>query len=134
MRIFLDTNILVSAFGTRGLCADLFEVILLEHDLVIGEAVLGESRSVLRRKMRLPGSRCDEIVEYLRDVAVIRVASSQPVAVEVDPDDALILGEAMTGHAEIFVTGDAKVQQPMEHEGMKILSPRGLWMRLRSRS
>ncbi len=42
MRVFLDTNVLVSAFAARGICADLLELVLLEHDLIIGRHVLGE--------------------------------------------------------------------------------------------
>tara|TARA_Y100000590_G_C15710915_1_gene1010249 strand:+ start:1307 stop:1432 length:126 start_codon:yes stop_codon:yes gene_type:complete len=40
MKVFLDTNVLVSAFATRGLCADVMRVILTEHELLIGEVVL----------------------------------------------------------------------------------------------
>jgi predicted nucleic acid-binding protein len=42
VRVFLDTNVLVSAFASRGLCADLLELVLLEHDLVSGQTVLRE--------------------------------------------------------------------------------------------
>jgi len=31
MKIFTDTNVLVSAFTARGFCADLLEVILADH-------------------------------------------------------------------------------------------------------
>jgi hypothetical protein len=48
--VFLDTNVLVSAFASRGLCADLFELVLLEHDLVLGRNVLRELSKALRGK------------------------------------------------------------------------------------
>jgi hypothetical protein len=35
LRVFLDTNVLVSAFATRGLCADLLELVLLQHELIV---------------------------------------------------------------------------------------------------
>ena len=41
MRVFLDTNVLVSDLATRGLCADLYERLLTEHEIVIGEPVVG---------------------------------------------------------------------------------------------
>lgn len=40
MRVFLDTNVLVSAFATRGLCADLMRHVLAEHDLITGEVII----------------------------------------------------------------------------------------------
>jgi hypothetical protein len=38
VRIFWTTNVLVSAFASRGLSADLLEVVTIEHELVTGEA------------------------------------------------------------------------------------------------
>ena len=34
VRVFLDTNVLVAAFATRGLCADVVRTVLAEHELV----------------------------------------------------------------------------------------------------
>jgi len=42
VRIFADTNVLASAFGTRGLCAELLEIVIEQHELVVGELVLGD--------------------------------------------------------------------------------------------
>ena len=134
MRVFLDTNVLVSAFASRGLCADLFELILLEHELVIGAQVLIELRRSLRQKIKLPAGRCDEIIEFLREDASTLVESANPVTAAVDDDDALVLGEAIAGHAEVFVTGDAVIQRLAEIDQMKILSPRGFWDYLHSQS
>ena len=35
MKVFFDTNVLIAAFATRGLCADLFAHVLLEHELIV---------------------------------------------------------------------------------------------------
>ena len=124
----------MSAFASRGLCADLFELILLEHELVIGAQVLIELRRSLRQKIKLPAGRCDEIIEFLREDASTLVESANPVTAAVDDDDALVLGEAIAGHAEVFVTGDAVIQRLAEIDQMKILSPRGFWDYLHSQS
>jgi predicted nucleic acid-binding protein len=47
VKVFLDTNVLVSAFASRGLCADLMRYLLAEHELLAGEAVLTELRRAL---------------------------------------------------------------------------------------
>ena len=52
MRVFLDSNVLVSAFATRGLCVDLYERLLTEHQIVIGEPVVAEVLDVMKRKFR----------------------------------------------------------------------------------
>lgn len=42
MKVFLDTNVIVSAFGTRGLCADLIRLVIARHELTVSEVVLEE--------------------------------------------------------------------------------------------
>jgi uncharacterized protein len=133
LRVFLDTNVLFSAFASRGLCAELFEIVLLDHELITGEAVLDELRRSLRDKMRLPAPRCAEIVQFLREAAAACVQASSPVSAHADREDAVALGEALAGQAQAFVTGDAAVQRARNIGGMKILSPRDFWEELNSR-
>ncbi len=127
MRVFLDTNVLVSAFASRGICADLLELVLLEHDLIVGDNVLRELGKALRSKVRLPAARTSEIVKFVADEASKVVEESRPVDAKVDPDDALVLGEALGGRAEMFVTGDAALRQLVTVEGITIVSPRQFW-------
>jgi putative PIN family toxin of toxin-antitoxin system len=132
VRLFLDTNVLVSAFAVRGLSADLLDVVLLEHDLVTGRAVLQELEKALRSKIKLPAERCAEIVEYVSSEAVMVVENASRASCNAEEDDRLVLGEALLGGAEAFVTGDAALVALGSLEGMRILTPRQLWELLRS--
>ncbi|NJN05153.1 MAG: putative toxin-antitoxin system toxin component, PIN family [Rhodobacteraceae bacterium] len=127
MRVFLDTNVLVSAFAARGLCADLLELALLEHDLVIGGNVLRELSKALREKVKLPASRTTDTMEFVTSEAAEVVNEVSPVEVEVDSDDALVLGEALAARAEFFVTGDAALLKFDAVSAMRIASPRRFW-------
>lgn len=127
MRVFLDTNVLVSAFAARGLCADLFELVLLQHDLILSQNGLRELERALRQKVKLPARDAGAIVEFIADQAAQLSASSRPVAAAVDSDDAIVLGDAVEGHAEVFVTGDAKVLALGQMGELKIASPRAFW-------
>ena len=73
MRVFFDTNVLVSAFLARGLCADLLRLVLTEHTLVTSEVVLAELRDVLSRKGRLPAQQIDAIETFLPEWEQIRL-------------------------------------------------------------
>jgi uracil-DNA glycosylase len=95
VRVFFDTNVLVSAFLARGLCADLLRLVLREHTLVSSEVVLAELRDVLGRKGRLPAAQIEAIEAFVRD---------QPVAVK--PQQTLQLGLVA---ADVFVSGDQGV-------------------------
>ncbi|MGA8048918.1 MAG: putative toxin-antitoxin system toxin component, PIN family [Burkholderiales bacterium] len=127
MRVFLDTNVLVSAFATRGLCADLLELVLLEHDLVLGRQVLRELDRALRSKLRLSPARTRDIAEFISGRAAGLVADARPADVRADPDDARVLGEALAAQAALFVTGDAELLKLREIGSMPIVSPRGFW-------
>jgi putative PIN family toxin of toxin-antitoxin system len=127
LRVFLDTNVLVSAFAARGLCADLFELVLLEHELILGRSVLRELSTALQQKVKLPARYTTAIVTFLTDEATQLVESSHSIAAAIDNDDAIVLGDAVLGHAEVFVTGDTKILVLGHHGDVRILSPRAFW-------
>lgn len=127
MRVFLDTNVLASALATRGLCADLFESILAEHDLLTCVAVLVELERILASKFRLPAELVRNYIELVEGAAEgIGDAVELPLAVP-DPDDAPLLAAALAGHAGCFVTGDKALLELGEVAGLPILSPRQFW-------
>ena len=127
MRIFLDTNVLVAAFATRGLCADLLALVLSEHELLTGERLLAELRGVLEHKIGLPPHAVEEIEELLRGqaAAIARVDRTAELAVE--PADAWILAEATAAGAEVFVTGDRELLTARLELPVPRLAPRELW-------
>ena len=127
MRVFLDTNVLVSAFATRGLCSDILEVVLLEHDLVIGSQVLHELNRALRSKLKLSASHTKEIADFMSDEAAQFVDSAEPAAAKASPEDARVLGEALAGGATILITGDAALLKLGAIEQTQIVSPRRFW-------
>jgi putative PIN family toxin of toxin-antitoxin system len=132
VRVFLDTNVLVSAFATRGLCADLLELVLLEHDLVLGRHVVRELNKALRSKLRLPAARARAIVDVVSSEATQTIEQSAPALVQADPADARVLGEALAAKAALFVIGDAALLELGTIENMEIVSPRGFWEKMKN--
>ena len=131
MKVFFDTNVLIAAFATRGLCADLFAHVLLEHDLVVGEVVLGELRTKLRTKVKAPKKTIDEIEAQLRDSVVVKTPAKHLGLRISDPDDEWVVASALAGGADVLVTGDAAILKLGKRAPLPILSPRGLWQLLR---
>jgi putative PIN family toxin of toxin-antitoxin system len=131
VRVFFDTNVLVAAFATRGLCADLFAHVLLEHELLVGETVIRELRSTLRLKLKLPKRTIDEIEALLRDQVVVKTPPEHLNLKISDADDEWVLAEAIAAEAEILVTGDGVLQKLGKRAPLPIASPRGLWNVLR---
>lgn len=131
MRVFLDTNVLVSAFATRGLCADVLELVLLEHDLVLGRHVVRELNKALRLKLRLPTALSKAIVGFVSGEATQTIEQAAPALVQADPADARVLGEALAAKAALFVTGNAALLELGTIENMEIVSPRGFWEKMK---
>lgn len=132
MKVALDTNVLVSAFATRGLCADLLHLVISEHQLVLGATVLTEFRRVMRRKLRVPAEIIEEAEEFLRrQSTVIERASTLKIPM-LDKTDAAVLAQAVAGNADFLVTGDRDLLDIAAQAPLPIVTPRGLWERLRS--
>jgi putative PIN family toxin of toxin-antitoxin system len=132
VKVFLDTNVLVSALATRGLCADLVNAILAEHELVVGETVLRELQRVLKQKLRVPIDIVEETDRFLRHEATV-VQDAPILALEIrDTNDRRVLSEAAASGADVFVTGDRDLLNLGEAGPLPITDPRGLWERLRS--
>lgn len=133
MKVCLDTNVVVSAVATRGVCADLLHVILAEHELGLGETVLTEMRRVLSRKIGLSRDTVRELETFLRRQATVVTAREAVSTTTLDAADAAVLAEAATAAVDVLVTGDRELLE-VANSPVTIVSPRGLWERLRSAS
>lgn len=128
MKIFADTNVLVSAFTARGLCADLLEIILADHQLITGEYVLQEFKRVLITKLNVPDDKVMDTLRFLKNYHVEPVPE-EPSEVKVrDEDDRWVLESALRAKADILVTGDKDLLVlSKDITQIKIISPRGFW-------
>lgn len=133
MRVFLDTNVLVAAFATRGLCADVMRVVLAEHQLLTGEVVLAELRKALRQRIKLPSATIDDIVALLRAQEVVAKPGAPSDLSIRDPDDRWILASAVAAHADVLVTGDRDLLAVADVAPLPIVDPRGFWSQLSGR-
>lgn len=132
MIVCFDTNVLVSAVATRGLCADIVNATLAEHKLTIGPTVFTELRQALLRKLRIPLAIVDEVESFLRLHAAVSAAAPNPAIGGLDENDSAVLAEAITGRAHVLVTGDQDLLDFGTQAAIRILSPRGFWELLRS--
>jgi len=133
VKVFLNTNVLVSAFATRGLCADLIRHLLTDHELLTGEVNLTELRRVMKTKLRVPKATIDSIEELLRDQTVVPKPRKRLDVSIRDPTDAWVLASAVAAEAELLVTGDRDLLDIAEQAPLRIVDPRGCWEALRQR-
>jgi len=132
MRVFLDTNVLVSAVATRGLCADVLREIFVSHQLIISAPLISELKNILLTKIGVPKEVISDFVEVLTQDCILS-ENSELINIDInDGDDILILSTAINGEAQLFVTGDKELLQLEKIQSMRIVSPREFWETLKA--
>lgn len=123
MRITLDTNVLIAAFIARGVCHQLLEHCIRNHNLVTSDFILDEVREKLVKKFKHTSEIADEVVNLLR--SQMEVVTPVPLATPIcrDADDENILATAVTGNCECLVTGDKDLLVLKQFQDIDIFSP-----------
>ena len=125
MRVVFDTNILVSALvfpGGQGEAA-LRRIIEEIDQLVLSRPILEELLDVLGRKFARDAEELAHVAVYLSDIATI-VAPKQRIRAVKDEPDNRILECAVSGHAEVIVTGDKVLLALKHYEEIRLLTLR----------
>jgi putative PIN family toxin of toxin-antitoxin system len=130
MRVLLDTNVIVSAVATRGLCADVFRAVLASHELVTCPRVLKEVRRILRTKFGVPDQLIVEYLELIGQEAIVADSVDLPDLPIEDQADAEIVAAAISARAQVLVTGDHALQGLENIRKVRIISPRAFWEEL----
>lgn len=127
MRVVLNTNVLLAALGTRGLCEAVLGSCLAFHEVIISEHIIGQVQRNLTGKFKMPARLAQQIERMLREhceVCEPREVSSKACR---DVSDLPVLGTAVAGKAEYLVTGDADLLKLGRYEGVSIVSPRAFY-------
>jgi len=131
VRIYFDTNVLISAYVARGICADLLRFTLARHEVATGEVNLLELRRVLKEKFRATAGQVAVVEAELRDQTIIpkpEAPSDLPIK---DPADRWVLASAVAGGVDLLVTGDQHLLAIADRAPLPVLSPRESWEFLR---
>ena len=131
MRVFLDTNVIVSGFTTRGLCADLLREVLAQQTLVTSEQVLAETEDVLLNRFGVPRDTVGEIISLLRRQEIAGLPDPPPSIKIRDPADRAIVAAAIGSNAEFLVTEDKDITALASLSHMRIVTPREFWTAMR---
>ena len=131
MKVVLDSNVLLAAFATRGLCGAEMTACLNAHQLAISQHILDEIQRNLTGKFKMSAAEARQRVLFLQKHAEV----VEPLSVDKDacPDgsDLPVLGTALAAGAECLVTGDQELLSLKEFKGISILAPRAFYDRLR---
>jgi predicted nucleic acid-binding protein len=125
VRVFLDTNVWLSATVFAGLCEAILTESAQRNCLVTTRLIQREAHEVLGRKFaHMPQTLA------LFDAIWAEAACVPDVDEPADDNDTRLVNAARNAQATVFVTGDKRVLGWGAQRGMQILSPREAWMML----
>lgn len=125
MKVFLDTNVWLSATVFEGLCAEILTESAQRNWLLTTRLVRFEAHEVLGRKFpHLPQALA------LFDTIWSEADCAPDVDEPADDNDVRLVRAAQEAGAAVFVTGDRRVLGWGGQGDMQIWSPRDAWMRL----
>ena len=133
MRVVLDSNVILAAFATHGLCEAVYAACLLEHDLFISTPLLNEITENLAAKFKASPDRVKEVQESIS----AQFHFVEPVTLGNnpcrDPDDAVVLATAIAAEATCIVTGDKDLLVLGAYRDIAILTPRAFYDRVKEK-
>ena len=126
MKVVFDTNVLVSAFVTDGVCSKLLgRARRRQFQLITCPFILKELEAVLLKKLSATKGETRQVLRILAEAISALVQPVQPVSgICRDPDDDPILSCARAASADYLVTGDSDLLELREFQGTRIVAPR----------
>ena len=124
MKVVLDANVLLAAYGFGGTCYEVVELCFARHEIIVSDHILSEFQEHLHGKFRAGEQRAQRISDRLRStVTLVTPAVVNPDACS-DPDDLPVLGTLAASGGDCLVTGDRDLLDLRAFKGYPILSPR----------
>lgn len=123
MKVVFDTNIFISAFVIPGSQAEKAMLRIIEgmDVLLLSKGILDELLSVLSIKFSRNKEEISRVAVILSEMAEW-VDPSKKIKVLSDEPDNRILECAVSGNADVIVTGDKEILRLGEYEKIKVIS------------
>jgi putative PIN family toxin of toxin-antitoxin system len=131
VKLVFDTNVVVAGIVAEGLCREILEIHVPEHDVILSQVLWDELVATLRRKFGLTPDDLPILALYRQHSTWCEPAALAD-AVCRDPDDDWVLATAVAGEADAVVSGDTDLLTLSSYLGIEILSPRQFVSRPRS--
>ena len=121
-----DTNVLIAAIITEGICSKLLHRARAgEFSLISCPFIMKELRRILSKKFRLSNEDIDVAKEPINE-AIHQVIEQNLKVTDVcrDATDDNIIACAVAAKADYLVTGDSDLLVIRSYQGIKIVTPR----------
>jgi len=128
MKVTLDTNVLIAAFITHGVCNELLEYCALNHEIFLSGFILGELEEKLTGKFGFSKRETNNVIRILKSRCTIVRTTELPSPISRDPDDDNIIATAIAGLCDCIITGDKDLLVLNQVSGIQIIPPNRFWV------
>ena len=131
MRVLIDSSVLVAAHISRaGVCAELLEDVLMDHELVMSQFIIDELARKLRDNFKFTEDEIAEVRRHLLANCEMVSPVEVPSTACRDPNDLPVLGTAVAGRADVLITVDKDLLDLRAYSGISIIRPGQFWRRV----
>ncbi len=127
MRLVLDTNVLIAAFISHGVCNELLEHCILNHEIILSKFILTELKDKLTGKFKFTAREANAAVRLLKSRCEVVTISLLDSPICRDPDDDSIIATAIAGECACIITGDKDLLDLNSACGVQIIPPDFFW-------
>ena len=127
MKFVLDTNVLIAAFITSGICHEILEHIIRNHQLVLSDFIVNEFKEKLLNKFHYNEKQVNEALKLLLTRAEMVQVSPLPSRISPDPDDDNIIATAVSANSDCLISGDKDLVHLKQFQKVRIIRPAEFW-------
>ncbi len=127
MKVILDSNIIIAAFSSRGLCHSVFELCLDRFTIILSEHILSEVFRNFTKKLKMPEKKVNLIIKYLREYCLVKDFEKLDESICRDTSDNNILALAKSSQPKYIITGDSDFLVLRKYNSIPIINPRKFW-------
>ena len=125
-RAFIDANVWIPAIAApEGFCRRLIVAADEQGEIVVSAKLWDEVAEKLALKLRLPWESISAGRKFMDEVGELFSEKVPPDVRSPDPDDALLLAQALAAKCAHFVTNDKPLLALALVDDMRIVSPSG---------
>jgi putative PIN family toxin of toxin-antitoxin system len=126
VRAVFDTNVLIAAFLTEGLCSGLLiRARKQAFNLVLCDDIIREFEGILIKKFKLTSTDISEISAIVSEAASEILHKLNPIPnICRDPNDDMMIACAIDATADYIVTGDEDLLILKKYKDVIIINPR----------
>lgn len=126
MKAVFDTNVLIAAFLTEGLCSGLLiRARKQAFHLVLCDDIIREFKCILKKKFKLTSTDISEISAIVSEAAAEILHELGPILnICRDPNDDMIIACAIDAAADYIVTGDEDLLILKRYKDIIVINPR----------